>query len=122
MSDDREISIAFTRIAELALLSRHGESIRSCSGAWTYRFTDANGYEWAIAVNGHKEAVASPLSEGKPDTMVAPLNALVYFNGWPFGILDPFGGAMGAGEAANEDTLIAALESEIAKLSPETVS
>lgn len=104
------LSEAFVRIAELGTTVPGAAPLHRHEGAWLYRFTDASGNEWGLAVNGHKYAV--------PDTLldlaspIEPLTALVTFNGWPFGVLDPFGGQMGAGEIANEDAFIAALIAE----------
>ena len=58
---------------------------------------------WVVKVNGHREQVES----------VPPFSALLEFNGWPAGIIDPFGGTIAAGELANEDTFIAAMEAAI---------
>ena len=39
--------------------------------------------------------------------------AKVSFNGWPAGIIGPAGGIIAAGDAANEDSFIAAIEHEL---------
>jgi len=52
---------------------------------------------WEIALNG-KEVRAS-----------------IKFNGWPAGIIDPAGGIIAAGAAANEDSFIAAIEDDLGK-------
>jgi hypothetical protein len=39
-----------------------------------------------------------------------PFNFAIWFNGWPAGIGNPFGGEIAAGELANEATFIAALK------------
>lgn len=39
--------------------------------------------------------------------------AKIKYNGWPAGIIDPRGGVIAAGEAANEDAFIAAIEHEL---------
>jgi hypothetical protein len=41
---------------------------------------------------------------------VPPFTLYVSYNGWPAGLLTPFGGILAAGEGANEDSLLAALE------------
>ncbi len=41
------------------------------------------------------------------------LQAKLKFNGWPAGIIDPAGGIIAAGEAANEDAFIAAIEADL---------
>lgn len=114
------LSEAFVRIAELGTTVPGAAPLHRHEGAWVYRFTDAGGNEWGLAVNGHKHAV--------PDTLldlaspIEALTALVSFNGWPFGILDPFGGQMGAGELANEDAFIAALVAETERVRATFVS
>lgn len=50
---------------------------------------------WKIALNGKD------------------FQAKIEFNGWPAGIIDPHGGIIAAGEAANEDTFIAAIEADL---------
>lgn len=42
-----------------------------------------------------------------------PVQAKIKFNGWPAGVIDPLGGIIAAGQAANEDSFIAAIESEL---------
>lgn len=41
------------------------------------------------------------------------LQVRVSFNGWPAGVIDPNGGIIAAGEIANEDTFIEAVESDL---------
>ena len=45
----------------------------------------------------------------------ANLQAKLTFNGWPAGIIDPMGGIIAAGAAANEDTFIAAIEADLGR-------
>lgn len=59
---------------------------------------------WWIAVNGHKEVV-----ECSRGIRVQPFTCYVEFNGWPAGIIHAYGGVLAAGDAANEDTFVAAL-------------
>ena len=66
---------------------------------------------WHVAVNGHKDA-----REATDTTSVPPFSAYVKFNGWPAGIIDPFGGCMAQGAIANEDTFIEAVEAAIRDL------
>jgi hypothetical protein len=90
---------AFAEIAALA--SRLGiASIGKLPGCWEHRIDD----HWWIAVNGHPAVQKS--STGKS---VPPFSAYVEFCGWPAGIVNPYGGLIAAGDAANEDTFIAAL-------------
>lgn len=52
---------------------------------------------WEIALNGKD------------------IRAMIKFNGWPAGIIDPQGGLIAAGEAANEDEFIAAIEADLGR-------
>ena len=87
------MSIAFILCVDLALKRGH-KNIRDQVLA-----LDVDG-AWKITINGKSEACDN----------IPPYGVLVEFNGWPAGILDPGGGVIAAGEAANEDTLIAALK------------
>ena len=69
---------------------------------------------WKIAVNAHKEPKVSSMSK----VPIEPFHAYVEFNGWPAGLLNPYGGTIAAGECANEDTFIAAIEARIARQTP----
>lgn len=104
------LSEAFVRIAELALLNGSAP-INRLPGPWTHAFTSGD-WHWQIAVNGHREPVVSPWST----VLIDPFEAHVYVNGWPFGILSPAGGRLGAGHGANENSFIAALVSEADRL------
>jgi len=119
--ETRDISLLFTRICELGLAVRKGEPISRVEGAWEHAFT-RGGNEWKVSVNGHRFPVPDT---DAPGAEIRPFEAHVRFNGWPFAILNPYGGGViGAGEAANEDTCIAALEAEIQSVggsTPETL-
>jgi hypothetical protein len=65
---------------------------------------------WWFAINAHKDAVHC-----SKETDVPGGHIYVMFNGWPAGILTYNDGCLAAGAAANEDTLIAALDAAIAK-------
>lgn len=98
--DTPPISEAFYEIANLA--ERLGvKDINVLPGCWEFRLDD----QWWIAVNGRKEAVKC--STG---VMVEPVHAYVEYNGWPAGVLTPYGGVIAAGSAANEQTFIDALK------------
>lgn len=96
-----QMSECFYRICDLANalgiapLNQH-------EACWEYQVD----LQWFIALNGHNEP--KPL-KGRPEIVVQPFRVYVEFNGWPAGILHWGGGIIAAGEAANEDTLIAAL-------------
>lgn len=90
----------------LSLAERLGvKNINQLPGAWEVQLDDA----WRLAVNAKKEPV-----EVKPDggmaVTVQPYTAVVWFNGWLAGELPVNGdGWLAAGEAANEEALLAAL-------------
>lgn len=63
---------------------------------------------WEIAFNGHSGP--RRCSHGRD---VAPFTCYVQFNGWPAGVFDVTGGAIAAGEGANEFTFLAALRARI---------
>jgi hypothetical protein len=95
------ISETFFEIADLA--KRLGaERIGELPGCWEQRVDS----RWWIAVNGKDKETAC--SHG---SAVPPYSAYVEYNGWPAGMIDPYGGVLVAGEGANEDTFIAALRS-----------
>lgn len=62
---------------------------------------------WRIELNGSNTAI-----EWKGRT-IPPFSAIVEFNGWPAGLIDPGGGIIAAGEAANEGAFISAIEAEL---------
>ena len=66
--------------------------------------------QWWIAVNPHNQA--RECSQGVP---VEPLHCYVEFNGWPAGVFSPFGGEFAAGELANEQTFVEALQRRAVK-------
>jgi len=106
---DAEIQLleSFTKIAEFAA-ALNVRSIGNLPGAWIHAIDS----QWTIAVNGHDKTIqAEP--EGMMQAKIPPHSAAIWFNGWMAGILDPFGGIIAAGEAANEDTFIAALDAAI---------
>ena len=91
------MSEIFCLIAELA--EKHGATPIN-DKVWTF-IVDKN---WTFAVNGHKEA-----KDGVP-----PFSAMVYFNGFPSGIIGFDGGIIAGGEAANEDAFIESLYKSLA--------
>ena len=100
---DRPISVAFTAIALLAEHDKLGLPQAKC---W-HRIVG----DWEIWVNrGKKPQKKEP---GSPS--IEPYSAYIEWKGWPAGIIDPYGGIIAAGEGANEDSFIAAIEAEIGK-------
>jgi hypothetical protein len=86
-------------VAELAMADG-AAPINRLPGCWARRVDD----HWEIVVNGHDR----PVEHGGVE--VPPYTCVVKFDGWPAGVVDPAGGIVAAGEAANEEALIAALK------------
>ncbi len=101
---DVEISVIFAKIVELAE-ARKVRSIKDLPGCWEVSLPGG----WRFAVNGHREPVECGAFE------VPPFEAAFWYNGWPAGIVGPAGGVLSAGAAANEGSLIAALDRAIAE-------
>ena len=94
-----EISEIFAEImayAEALGVSR----LNQRPGLWRQQLDD----DWVFWVNPHASRI--PADRG-PE--VAPYHCYVEFRGWPAGVVSPAGGEFAAGEAANEDTFLAAL-------------
>ena len=93
----------------LALLAEHDGvgSINQMPGCWHRAFKP-----WAIWLNGHGEP-----RQGGPggDIEVPGYHCYVEFNGWPAGLINPRGGVIAAGSAANEDSFIAAIEAIVGR-------
>lgn len=106
-------SLAFLRVAELAIASGVTFNGGGETTAWVHTFKDSEGREWSIGVNGNRTPVEDPRT---PGAMIPPINCIVLYNGWPFGVFDPGGGVCARGSEGNEDNLIAALEAEIRRL------
>ncbi len=99
-----QVSEAFSLIIELAT-ARGFLSIKDLLGCCEFEVDD----HWWVAING-KEGDA----ECSRGAMVPRFHAYVEFNGWPAGLVSFQGGTIAYGEAANEDTFIAALEAALA--------
>lgn len=76
-------------------------TLKGIPGCWESQ-VDA---QWWLAINGHAEATRTTKG-GEP---IPPFSCYVEFNGWPAGLLDPYGGAIAAGDVANADSFRAAL-------------
>lgn len=74
-------------------------------------------HQWTVAVNGHKVPQVyrskDSIETGSIGVDVQPYDAYVEYNAWPAGSFNPFGGILAAGEGANEDTFIAALQKKL---------
>ncbi len=111
MQTDPPICEAFMKLAELATKDGIG-AFNTLPGCWTRHI----GKQWWIAVNGHKTSMkaTSPNGASAGDGIsVEPFHVYIEFNGWPAGIFTPYGGAIAAGDAANESTFISAIEAEL---------
>ena len=64
---------------------------------------------WRVALNGTR----APLSPARGGPPIPAFSALLEFNGWPAGVVDPRGGVIAAGDCANEASVIAALRGAI---------
>lgn len=77
-------SVAFLRIAQLGLAVGTGNL--KDREPWVYAFGDPNGVsEWRVIVNGRR-VEQTHANWGQP---IPPTSAVIEFNGWPFGILNP---------------------------------
>ena len=96
----KNISKAFALIMRLAEKDKV-KAINKLDGCWERRIDD----NWQISLNGHPHTVLN-----SRDMEVLGFSCLIEFNGFPAGMLDPAGGIIAAGQAANEDTFIEAIE------------
>lgn len=94
------ISEAFAAVVNYAL-SRGVRNLMDRPGLWEAQVDE----QWWIAVNPHHETLES--SHGPK---VEFGNCYVEFNGWPAGMITPYGGVIAAGELANESNFISALK------------
>lgn len=105
----------FSLIAQICL-AMDAAPLDKHEGCWELIVDD----QWTIAVNGHKTPQVyhsrNGMSAGGSGFTVNPVDAYVEYNGWAAGTFNPFGGILAAGEGANEDTLIAALEKKLAEV------
>lgn len=58
---------------------------------------------WGVKLNPTAEAIGD----------VDPFHAVVTWNGFPAGIMDPMGGIIAAGDLANQETFVAWLKSDV---------
>lgn len=100
--DSRSLSEAMLAIADLMIAV--GKAPVNQKPGPVVHDVDAR---WKVVLNGHRE----PVKYGeKNEIEVPPFHCYVEFNGWPAGLLDPFGGWLVAGTLANEETFVAAVK------------
>ena len=102
------IAEAFAVLAELAL-ARGMRDLNKHPGVVEIEI-DAR---WKATLNPHKEPA---LHDG---ISLPAYTAVINYNGWPAGMICPFGGMIAAGECANETTFIAAMRRQIEAATPE---
>jgi len=92
---ERLISEVYTYIALLAH-SRGARNIKDSPGLYEIKIDE----HWVAQMNPHEETTDN----------VPPYHMAIFYNGWPAGLIHGVsGGVICAGEAANEDTLLAAV-------------
>lgn len=95
--ETRAVSEAFLLIMELGL-ALGVNPVTQFAGCWEHRL----GERWLVALNGHRTLVTTSTGAEVP-----PFHVYVERDGWPVGLLTPFGGTMLPGL---EDELIAELQ------------
>ena len=84
--------------------------INELPGCWERSVSGIDGGTWHVAINGHRRKTKSGIPPGGADgSDVLPFTVMVWWNGWPAGIVDPTGWQIAAGAAANEVTFRAAI-------------
>jgi hypothetical protein len=100
---DEPINLVFAGLSRLAAQAGV-TAIDKLPGCWEIQIDE----QWFVAVNGHETELRD--SKGH---RVPPYHAFLEYNGWPAGVINPFAGFIAAGESANEETLIAAIEARL---------
>jgi hypothetical protein len=92
----------------IALADKRGAvPLNQHEGCWYVALDE----HWELAANGHGEKKeCGSFKHHKSPQAVSPFSIYVEFNGWPAGVIDPYGCSIAAGEAANIFTLVEALE------------
>lgn len=99
------ISEAYAALAELGLSLGVG-NLKDHPGCWEHQIDEL----WWVAANGHSEPMKC--SKG---TEVPPFNFYVMCNGWPCGLVGPYGGVlilMHGEDGDTEGELIAAVRAQ----------
>ena len=103
MTLEKPIILLFKLIADLGDKTGAAPATKF-EGCWEHQVND----KWWLALNAHTHDVKC--SHGSE---VPPFHCYIEYNGWPAGIVNPYGGEIVAHENANEDLLIAALEAAL---------
>ena len=90
-----------------------GKSLLEMSGKRWAGNIDKN---WIIAVHANRDREVEFKPKGTMGGKAEFGIMLVWFNGWLAGMLDPGGGVIAAGELANEDTFIEAIDKKLKEL------
>jgi hypothetical protein len=101
MRNAMQVCEAFSLLAELAM--KDGADKQPLAQFW-----ERDIGRWHVSLN--RENISRKNEAGDD---VPPYTAVVTFNGWPAGMIDPRGGIIAAGAAANEDTFIAAIKEQL---------
>lgn len=109
MTDEQVENIpeAFAAVVELGL-ALGAAPLNKFHACWECDIDD----QWHISFNGHRETKKS-----RDGLNVPAFTLCVTFNGFPAGLIDPRGGVLAAGEAANEETFLAAVAKKRAEAS-----
>ena len=105
MSNSPPVCMAFAKLCELCIALGQAPATKH-PDCWVHQVNE----QWAIAFNAHAEPKACSLG-----VTVKPIHCYVQFNGWPAGVFTPYGGQIAAGECANEETFLEAMDAAIAK-------
>lgn len=100
-----QVCEAFAVLAELCV-KLDAAPANKHPGCWETQIDE----RWWVALNGHNES--KPCTSGE---VIKPFHCYITFNGWPAGVLTPYGGVIAAGECANEGAFIAAMRARIAR-------
>ena len=103
---------AYMKACELISLIVGKSLIELPDKKWTGNIDD----NWIIAIHANKGETIKFEPKGTIGCSVTWGVLVVWFNGWLAGLLDPYGGTIAAGEAANEDVFIEAIENKLREL------
>lgn len=107
------MSEAYIKACELIKLITGKNLIELPGKKWSGKIDD----NWIIAIHANEGETIEFEPEGTMGCSTTFGILVVWFNGWLAGLLDPYGGTIAAGETANEDTFIEAIENRIKELS-----